>query len=180
MIQEKDLQELRPQAKYENGKNITLHTIQAAASKAAQERDIPVAFYTDQVKSGGFGGSVENCLILYHPDHPKDYFSISVRIKYQEDYAFISMDTLGVSKLMKAEAIRKQINATAKEGINYRGYNLIERAAGGAAIVGAGIVGVRHLVKGKSDKEKLEVEQEWYSIVCNLLNEIFADDFCQT
>lgn len=174
MIREKDLQELRTIQKIKNGRSITLQAIQDAMCQAAQQVDIPLTFHSDHVKAGALLNRSEDCLVLYHPEHQNDYFSIVVRVKRQGDYAFVSIDTAGISKLMKAEVIRKQINATAKEGINYRGYNPLENAAAGAAIVSAGIVGIRHLVKGRSDKEKLEIEQQWYSIVCDLLDRILS------
>ncbi|MEI3362386.1 MAG: hypothetical protein V8R75_07345 [Oscillospiraceae bacterium] len=43
-----------------------------------------------------------------------------------------------------------------------------------AAIVGAGIAGVRHLIKGKSDKEKMEAEQQWYTIICDMLDTVIS------
>lgn len=173
MIREKELQELRPQTKYKDGLEITLQSIQSALQSAAQQNNIPLAFGFDQVKSGLLGGA-EDCLVLYHPEHPKDYFSIAIRIKYQGKYAFVSVDTFGISKLMKAEVVRKQLNATAKEGLNYHGYNPLQSAVKGASIVGAGVVGIRHLVKGKSDKENMEIEQQWYSIICDILDEVIS------
>ena len=99
---------------------------------------------------------------------------MAVRIKRQGNYAFVSAESFGTSKLIKAEAVRKQFNAAAKEGSHYRGYNPLENAAAGAAIVGAGIAGVRHLIKGKSDKEKMEAEQQWYTIICDMLDTVIS------
>lgn len=114
---------------------------------------------------------------MYHPEHQKDYFSIAIRVTYQGNDTFVTADCFGVSKLMKAEAVRKEINGLAKlswqrAGDPHKDYNVLNDAAAGAAFVGAGIVGIRHLVKGKSDKEKLEIEQQWYTSICGLLNEI--------
>lgn len=173
MIKEKELQEFLPQRKYKDGLEITLQSLQSALQNVAQQSDIPLAFSFDQVKSGLLGAA-DDCLVLYHPEHPKDYFSIAIRIKYQGKYAFVSADIFGTSKLMKAEAFRKQLNVVAKEGINYQGYNPLQSAVAGASIVGAGVAGIRHLVKGKSDKEKMEIEQQWYSIICDILNEVIS------
>ncbi len=173
MIKEKDLQELRPQIRYKDGQSITLQNIQGALQRGAETAGVPIAFQMDQVRSGLLGGS-EDCLVVYHPEHPKDYFSVAVRIKRQGNYAFVSADSFGTSKLMKAEAVRKQLNETAKAGVNYRGYNPLENAAAGAAIIGAGVAGVRHLIKGKSDKEKMEQEQQWYTIICDILDEVIS------
>ncbi|WP_317348925.1 hypothetical protein, partial [Pusillibacter faecalis] len=88
--------------------------------------------------------------------------------------SFVADERFGTSKRRKAEGVRKQVNAAAKEGIHYRGYNPLENAAAGAAIVGAGITGVRHLIKGKSDKEKMEAEQQWYTIICDMLDTVIS------
>lgn len=174
MLKEKDLQELRPDVRYKNGKDITLNTIQGALANAAQPLEIPIAFRLDQVKSGLLSSSAEDCLVVYHPEHQKDYFSIAIRVKYQGSYAFISTSTFGMSKRMKSEALRKELNNAAKEGIKYRGYNPLQSAAAGASMLGAGAMGIRHLIKGKSDKEQLEIEQQWYAIVNDLLDDIIS------
>lgn len=170
-IKEKELQELFPPRKYKDGLGITLQSVQSALQNVAQQNDIPLAFSFDQVTSGLLGGA-DNCLVLYHPEHPKDYFSIAIRIKYQGKYAFVSADAFGASKLMKAEAIRKRFNVAAKEGIH--SYDSYGSAFVGVSMVGAGVLGIRHLVKGKSDKEKMEIEQQWYSIIYDILNEIIS------
>lgn len=173
MIKEKELCELRPQVKYQNGQGITLDAVRSTLSVAAQQSEIPIAFSMDQVKTGGLLGSAEECLVISHPDHQKDYFSIVVRVKHQGTFAFVNTDSYGVSKLMKSEAIRQQINASAKESFNRVGtndYSVINAAASGASFVAAGVEGVRHLIKGKSDKEKMEAEKQWYAIICDFLS----------
>ena len=173
VIKEKELQEFRPQIRYQDGQDITLQAIQSLLQGEAQQAGIPIAFRLDQVR-GDLFGRAEDCLVLYHPEHQKDYFSVAVCIKRQGNYAFVSAESFGTSKLIKAEAVRKQFNAAAKEGIHDRGYNPLENAAAGAAIVGAGIAGVRHLIKGNSDKEKMEAEQQWYTIICDMLDTVIS------
>lgn len=163
MIKEKDLQEIR---RYKDRQDISLQTIQNALGGVAQQSSIPIAFYIEQLKGNGFLSGTENCLVLYHPEHQKDYFSIAIRVKDQE----VSAGILGVSKLMKSEAVRKQVNAVAKEGINYRGYNPLQNAVAGASFVAAGVAGVRHL----ANKGKLEEEQQWYTSICGIFDEIFS------
>lgn len=154
VIKEKELQEFRPQIRYQDGQDITLQAIQSLLQGEAQQAGIPIAFRLDQVRGGLFGGA-EDCLVLYHPEHQKDYFSVAVRIKRQGNYAFVSAESFGTSKLIKAEAVRKQFNAAAKEGIHYRGYNPLENAAAGAAIVGRA-----SQVSGTSSKGKV-TRKKW-------------------
>lgn len=53
MIKADELREFRPVVRYRDGSNITLQTVQEALKDCAQGMGIPVAFYNDQVKSGG-------------------------------------------------------------------------------------------------------------------------------
>lgn len=174
MLKEKDLQELQPQKQLKGTQGMTLSDFQNKLKACASENEIPIAFAWDQVKYGGLLGSAVDCLVVYHPEHQKDYFSIAVTMRTQGNYCSISTSTFGTSKLMKADAMRKAVLSTAKEGWNNAGtgdLNILNHAASGAAFVGAGIVGLRHLVKGNSDKLKMEEEQQWYSIICDLINE---------
>lgn len=78
MIKADELREFRPVVRYRDGNQITLQTVQEAIKDCAQGMGIPVAFYTDQVKSGGmFNKTIEDCIVLYHPEHQYDYFKIS-------------------------------------------------------------------------------------------------------
>ena len=81
MIKADELREFRPVVRYRDGNQITLQTVQEAIKDCAQGMGIPVAFYTDQVKSGGmFNKTIEDCIVLYHPEHQYDYFKICVRV----------------------------------------------------------------------------------------------------
>lgn len=111
MIKADELREFRPVVRYRDGNQITLQTVQEAIKDCAQGMGIPVAFYTDQVKSGGmFNKTIEDCIVLYHPEHQYDYFKICVRVSHQGSYAFVSAMDFGTSKQMKkagqAEAYR--------------------------------------------------------------------------
>lgn len=73
MIKADELREFRPVVRYRDGSAITLRTVQDAIKDCAQGMGIPVAFYNDQVKSGGlFNKTIEDCIVLYHPEHQKN------------------------------------------------------------------------------------------------------------
>jgi len=173
MIQEKELQEMRPSVQYKNGQNITLQSIRNALQNCLGSSNIPASFDTEQIKRGGILGHTEECLVIYHPEHRKDYFSFAVSIKHQGTDAVASVNCFGTSKLMNMEAARKQFFTAAKEGLNYRGYNPLKSAAAGASFIAAGVMGVRHLAKGQSDREKMETEQQWYAVICDAFDKIF-------
>lgn len=82
MIKADELREFRPVVRYQNGEGITLSTVQEAIKDCAMKMGIPVAFTSDQVKSGGlFNSSVEDCIVMYHPQHERDYFRFCIRVK---------------------------------------------------------------------------------------------------
>ena len=175
MIQEKDLQEFRPQVQYKDGRGITLSGIQNELDRVARENEIPVAFAMDQVKSGGFlGGSAEDCLVLYNPEHEKDYYKFCVRVRYQGNFAFVIVDSYGASKnsnklSMKGAAKNSlkngwnKANAAAKAGSNNIGMHLVGGALRGIAGGLAGFGG---------SKKKAEEEQMYYACMAAIFNEV--------
>lgn len=163
MIKEKDLREMRPQVRYKDGQSITLQAVQNAIRDCAQANGIPVAFKADQIKYGGLiGGSVVDCIVLYHPEHEKDYFNLAIQVKHQGNYAFISVNDFGTSKLLGNEGSHEFLMDTLKHGSGS------EKVG---ALVGAGI---RRMVKGGRNTQKLEEEQNWYNMVSDIFDEIIA------
>ena len=113
MLRERELSNFRRQVRIQDGGAVTLGTVQEAVKACAEEHGIPMAFETDQIKFGGMiGGHVEDCLILYHPEHPKDYFVFPVTVSYQSNYAYVSIFCAGESSQMK----KQDAAASAKAG----------------------------------------------------------------
>lgn len=54
MIKVDELREFRPGVRYKDGDGITLQSIQTVLQEEAQNMGVPVAFRSDEVKSGGF------------------------------------------------------------------------------------------------------------------------------
>ena len=171
MIKEKDLREKRPQVRFAQGQNIDLSVVQSALQQNADENGIPVAFSRDQVKYGGLiggliGGGTDDCLILSHPQHPKDYFRICIRVKHQGNYAFVSVNDFGESRLLGNAATSEYTKNAVKDAFH-----------GGSAAGAVGAVigkGLRTLVMGGSNKQKLEEEQNWYAMVSDLFDNIIS------
>lgn len=160
MIKADTLREFRPSVRYKDGNGITLQTVQVAIKDCAQGMGIPVAFYSDQVKSGGlFNSSVEDCIVMYHPEHQSDYFKFCIRVARQGAYAFVSVNDFGQSKQM-AKADRAEL---AKQ--DRRGKSMSYKVG---SLIGQGIANI-----GKS-KQKLEEEQMYYQCVFDIFDEIIA------
>ena len=163
MIKEKELREMRPQVRYRNGKDITLEVIKEALKNAADDAGVPVGFREDVVLTGGLlSGTGENCLVLFHPEHPKDYFNICVRVKYQGNYAFVTVNDFGVSRLLGNKGSHDYLMETLKHGKNS------ERVG---ALIGSGM---RRLVRGAHNNQKLEEEQMWYTIISDIFDDIVS------
>lgn len=160
MIKSDKLMEFRPSVRYKDGSSLTLSVLQEAIEDCAQGMDIPVAFYKDEVKSGGlFNSSTEECLVMYHPEHENDYFKFCIRIGRQGTYAFVSVTNFGTSKQM-AKAERAEF---AKE--DRKGKTMSYKVG---SMIGSGIANI-----GKN-KRKLEEEQMYYQCVFDIFDEIIA------
>ena len=105
------------------------------------------------------GGS-EKCLVLYHPDHRRDYWKVCIRIKHHGSYAFVTVNMFGVSTLVGNAEVKQKLKDTMKNA---------DGAEKFGALLGAGI---RSLVKGLPNQQKLEEEQMWYSIVSDIFDEV--------
>ncbi len=160
MISVEDLREFRPVVRYKDGSHITLNVVQTAIKQCADSMGLPVAFYVDQVKSGGlFNRTVEDCIVLYHPDHQNDYFKICIRVNHQGSYAFVSAMDFGTSKQMKkagqAEAYKE----------SRKGQSLSFKVG---SLIGQGITSIG------MNKSKLEEEQNYYACIIDIFDEIVS------
>lgn len=189
MIREKDISEFRPQVRFKDGQSINLQTLQSALKECADSNGIPVAFKNDEVKFGGLvGGYTENCIVLYHPEHERDYFNFVITVKRQGNYAFVSVFGGGTSKQMKKD----EAAAAAKADLKNAGRATMHAWFGGSSESGAventlratigfakttgslakaAFGGLRSLGGGK---EKLEAEKNWYTMVSDVFDEIVS------
>ena len=157
MLKEKDLFDGK-RIRFQNGSGITLESVVAAVKNKAYENAVPIACYSDQIKFGGLiGGSTENCVVFYHPQHQKDYFNFVVRVSRKERYAFLAVDTIGSSKMggkINLKETRKE--ATRGESLSYKvGYNIT------ASLMSLG-----------ANRSKMEQEQDWYNMFEDILEDI--------
>lgn len=160
MIKADELREFRPVVRYRDGKNITLQIVQDAITDCALSMGIPVAFYADQVKSGGmFNKTIEDCIVLYHPEHQYDYFKICVRVSHQGSYAFVSAMDFGTSKQIKKADMARACKEDRKgKSMSYKVGSLI----------GQGITTIGR------NKTKLEEEKNYYACIVDIFDEIVS------
>lgn len=114
------------------------------------------------MKSGGiFNKTIENCIVLYHPEHQYDYFKFCIRIATEGSYAFISCNDFGQSKQMnKADRVEAYKEDRRGKSMSYKV----------GSIIGQGISSI-----GKS-KQKLEEEQNYYNCISDILDDVISYD----
>lgn len=128
-------------------------------AEAAQEAGVSVDFYSDQVKSGGlFNKSVEDCFVMYNPEHKNDYYLICIRVQHQGNLAYVIINDFGSSSQMDKFARSEY----AKQ--DRRGKSLSYKIG---SVIGST---VRNLGK---NRQKLEEEQRYYDSVQHVLDQVW-------
>lgn len=83
------------------GDTVTFEAIKREISKVAKAYGVPIAFAFDEIVSETCGKiTVEDCLVVYNPEHVDDYFKIVFRIRRDNNIAYISKSEYGTSKRM--------------------------------------------------------------------------------
>lgn len=130
-----------PQVRFPNGNNVNLVTVREAIQNEAEKNGIPVAFREDTLKSGGlFNKQVEDILVMYNPEHEKDYLQFVIRVQHMGSYAFMHVYNMGGSK-------------------NFRDSN--------AAASGSTLKQITGLLGGRN--AKMQVEEQYYTILADVL-----------
>lgn len=160
MIKANTLREFRPSVRYSDGEEISLQTVQDAIMDCAKNLEIPVAFYKDRVTTGGiFNSSEEDCFVMYHPEHERDYFKFCIRVARQGNYTLVTVNDFGqskqINKVVRGEAYKQ----------DRKGKNMSYKVG---SMIGQGISSL-----GKS-KEKLNQEQRYYDCIFSIFDEIIS------
>ena len=159
MIKTTELREFYPVVRYQEGNGISLQAIAGAIQHAADQKQIPVAFYSDRVKSGNpLAPNFEDCLVLYHPDHRTDYYKICIRVSYQGSYAFVKLMDFGNSaqgsKFDREEAMKQDRRG---KSVSYKIGSLVSQ---------------KLITLGKS-QAKYDAENTYYVCLHDIFDEVF-------
>ncbi len=157
MIKIDELSKFLPTYKYTGGENVTFQVLIDNIKEEAQKYAVPVEFYNDQVKSGGiFNREIEECIVVYHPEHKKDYYNFCVRIKRVGSIVQIQTDVFGSSVQMdKFARAEKAFEDRQGKSVSYKI----------GSMVGSGL---RNMGK---NKQKLEEEELYYDTLRYVLSE---------
>ena len=162
MLKEKDLTPERSDVfiKCEKGEKITLLEIRQRIKEAAEDFGIALTYGEDQVQAGGmFSKTVQDCLTLYHPEHPNDYFRNAITVRNQGNMYYVSVYYYGQSKQMKNAAQAANAGANLKDAVLGDG--------GGWALAGAALSGLKSL---GGNKQKLQAEQDYYHALARVFD----------
>lgn len=170
MLKTNDLRSLRPNVKCKE--NVTLECIKKKIEEKAHARQIPVAFYDEQIKMGGMmNSSVADCFVVYHPDNRSTYIKFAVLV----ENSVVSIFDFGESKNQKKLDARQGAGASIKAGLKQANKNAEKGAmVGGALAMGALAGGVRMLKSFGGSKTKQQAEQEYYSILISIFDEVIV------
>lgn len=158
MIKEDQLRDFRPNVRYPNGENLTLEMVQEAIEEKASEYGIPIAFYNDEVQSGGlFNRTKEKCLIMYHPEHQNDYYNFCFRINMQGSLAIVKVQIFGKSKQRRKDSLAWAYKKTRK------GETMTNKAI---------LLAAQGIMTLGRNKQKLEEENTYYEIIYEILDEV--------
>ncbi|MDR2569494.1 MAG: hypothetical protein LBD23_04230 [Oscillospiraceae bacterium] len=99
MIDISDLREIHPVVCYSpKGDTVTFEAIKKLINRTAKAHGISISFDYDEVSSGeGDSIIIENCLVVFHPNHRNDFFNVIFRIRREGDKAFIFKSEYGNS-----------------------------------------------------------------------------------
>lgn len=163
MIKSKELTQYQPILRYADGSGMNLATIQNALMAQAANYQIPVQFYSDQIKEGGLLSSAStDCIVMFHPQHQNDYIKYVISIKRQGTMAFVAVDNYGHSKNNAKSSALSDL----KTSIFSKDTNESAAALGRAFANGLKSLG------GK--KSKKEEEQMWYSAMSEIIGNVIA------
>jgi hypothetical protein len=168
MLKEKDLTPERTDVfvKLPKGEKLTLLELRGKIKESAEEFGIALTYGEDQVQAGGmFSKTVQDCLTLFHPDHPKDYFRNCLTVRNQGNMYYVSVYYYGQSKQMKSAAQAAAAKDSLKDGLLGDG--------GGWAVAGAALGALKSL---GGNKQKLQAEQDYYHALARVFDDALGGD----
>jgi len=99
MVDAAKLHEIHPIHCYSpKGDTVSFKAIRNLLEKTAKDFGVPIAFCLEEITSEDRGSLViEDCLVVYHPKHRQDYYSVIFRIRRERESAFIQKNVYGRS-----------------------------------------------------------------------------------
>lgn len=148
---------------FRDGACVTLDWVASDLWKTLNNYRIPAAFWKEQIKPTNNYGCVD-CLMLYHPQHFYDYNWYAFTITRQGMYAFLNIYIGGHSKQTAAlNAKNNLMSGERPQGAYGTGYLI-------GSLIGTVAKGSVHY-----DKQKHEEETNWYTIIEDIIENVFVE-----
>lgn len=179
MIKEKEIEALTSWS-YDKVDEFDLEMIENALNNNIEEYGYNVAVEYEKISAGSFLSSKEyDCIKLYNPEHPFDYFFYCVTLVRERRCDTVNIFAGGRSNQMKKEDYLKNTKAfdgTISNSLTLgvlKGGSVGVGMAVGGAVGGLAKAGLRGIGKGIAaltrDNEAYEAEQNWYAEAQDLL-----------
>ena len=161
ILKEKELSEFRTPIHVGDATGLSLEQLKLDLEDCSQEMGIPASFEIGQVKTGNvFNSEQEDCIIMYHPQHEKDYYKFCFRLMWIGKSCKVWFYSFGRSKqLEKMYAYDQAVKGAMDRGAS----------ASSARIMGRLFV---HGVK----QRKAEEEQMYYDTVNQVIDTVFTSN----
>ncbi len=166
-----------------DGSAVIYEVIKAALQEKAENYGIAAEVESSEFESGLFSKG-EECLTFVHPDHIGDYFKFCIYRKEVGKTCTVEIYSYGQSKNIKREDFAANTHIFDGSGVMGTAAGALRGGAVGAgfaigsAAVGITKAGVKAIGKGINalmrDPEALERENDWYSAVFSIFNEVFC------
>ena len=172
VIKAKDMRELQKPCMYKNGNEITLEIIAKAIAAEAEEICIPVAFEYGRINNGGaLLKELLDCLIVFHPDHKKDYYNLAISLRRQGNATIVYANDFGISKNSKKLAHKE--NAKSQVSGGWKQY--WEPKNNSSTLVNGLIGGAIGAIQGfGGSKAKQEEENMYYTILLDIIKRVIS------
>jgi len=157
MIKSSALKKVRLYTFCKDSTDINQQSLHATLERKALENQVPVVIDNEQIKFGGaISPNVVDCLVLYHPEHPKDFFRHVISLNQQEDEVHVSVNYYGRSKQTGKDAWVEEAKGSLRKG-----------DTGKALLKGI-------MALGKSNN-KMQNEYDYYYDIREVINGVLTD-----
>ena len=149
-----EMAQFKPQLRFMNGSHITYDSLANVLKEGADAFGIPMAYYMDEVKSGGLlKKRTEDCLVIYNPEHKNDYYNFCIKLSKMGNVAFLDTYIFGSSRLASSRAAGKSI--TGEDGSDGLGFF-------------KGVLG--KVVHGGYSQADADMEDNYYTLISDIFD----------
>jgi len=149
MYNREELLNIRKSFRLLGPEGMSIEILEAHAAEFSEKFGVALAWETDQIDNGG---TMQDCLVLFNPDHKDDYYKIVVDFEVPGMLAALSASVTGESA--------NGINRAGAVALMQGGKMALANLAGGATETGA--------------PEDCAVEKDYYAAMYDIVNALIG------